>query len=91
MLKLDDTERAKYERREENKRYRESLFYTAEFRGLKKGIKQGLKKGIQKGMEKGAKNREIEIAKSLLLAQVDIKIITETTGLTIQEIERLKN
>jgi predicted transposase/invertase (TIGR01784 family) len=44
----------------------------------------------EKGLEKGAKNREIEIAKSLLLAQVAIKIITETTGLSIQEIEKLK-
>jgi predicted transposase/invertase (TIGR01784 family) len=86
VLKLDDTERAKYERREENKRYRESLFYTAEFRGLKKGIKQGLKKG----MEKGAKNREIEIAKSLLDV-LDVQTIALKTGLTIQEIERLKN
>jgi len=74
VLKLDEVERAKYERREENKRYKESLFYTAEIKGEKRG------------MEK----REIEIAKNLLLAKVDIEIIIQTTGLSREEIKSLR-
>ncbi len=36
VLKLQPKERAIYERKEENKRYKESLFYTAEIKGAKK-------------------------------------------------------
>jgi len=56
VLKLDETERAKYERREENKRYKESLFYTAEIKGEKRGIERGKKEG--------KKEEKINIAKT---------------------------
>jgi predicted transposase/invertase (TIGR01784 family) len=46
--------------------------------------------GMKEGMEKGKKEREIEIAKSLLLAKVDMKTIVKSTGLSIEEIKRLK-
>ncbi len=85
VLKLDETERAKYERREENKRYKESLFYTAEIKGEKRGIKKGIKKGI----EKGKKEEKIDIAKNLLDI-LDIETISLKTGLSINEIKRLK-
>ncbi len=73
VLKLQPKERAVYERKEENRRYKESLFYTAEIRGI----------------EKGKKEREIEIAKNLLKANMDIDFISQTTGLTKREIENL--
>ncbi len=85
VLKLDETERAKYERREENKRYKESLFYTAEIKGEKRGIKKGIKKGI----EKGKKEEKIDIAKNLLDI-LDIETISLKTGLSVNEIKRLK-
>ncbi len=69
VLKLQPKDRAIYERKEENKRYKESLFYTAEI--------------------KGAKKKAIEIAKSLLDI-LDIETISLKTGLTINEIEKLK-
>ena len=50
-----------------------------------------MEKGIEQGKEEGAKEEKIKIAKSLLLAEVDIKTITQTTGLNIKEIEKLKN
>jgi predicted transposase/invertase (TIGR01784 family) len=56
-----------------------------------KGEKRGLEQGIEKGIEEGEKKKQIEIAKNLLLAQVDINIICQTTDLNIEEIEKLKN
>jgi predicted transposase/invertase (TIGR01784 family) len=56
-----------------------------------KGEKRGLEKGIEQGIEEGEKNKQIEIAKNLLLAQVNINIICQTTDLNIEEIEKLKN
>jgi len=74
VLKLDETERAKYERREENRRYKESLFYTAEIKGEKRG----------------ERNKAIEIAKSSLEQNIDISTIALITGLSVEEIERLR-
>lgn len=48
------------------------------------------KKGIEKGIIKGEINKAIEIAKSLLDV-LDIKTIAIKTGLTIEEVEDLKN
>ncbi len=77
VLKLDPTEREIYERKEENRRYKESLLYTAE------------KKGVERGIKRGEKRKAIEIAKNLLLANIDIETVIESTGLTAKEIEEL--
>ena len=49
----------------------------------------GIEEGIKKGIEQGKKEQQISIAKSLKNAGIDIKIISENTGLSIQEIEKL--
>jgi predicted transposase/invertase (TIGR01784 family) len=82
VMKLGDKDRAVYKRREENKIYKESLLYTAK--------KEGKKEGLKEGLEKGEKRAKIEIAKSLLQAEVNIDIIVISTGLTIEEIKSLK-
>ncbi len=46
----------------------------------------GMQKGIQKGIEKAS----IKIAKSMLKKGIDIDTISEITGLTIKEINKLK-
>ncbi len=43
-----------------------------------------------KGLEKGAKEKQIEIAKAMLAKQIDIKIISECTGLSIAEIQKME-
>ncbi|WP_245207464.1 hypothetical protein [Rickettsia fournieri] len=40
--------------------------------------------------EKGKAEISIEIAKNLLLKDIDVNIIADSTGLTIEEIEELK-
>ena len=56
----------------------------------KKGIEKGIEKGIKEGIEKGERKKAIEIAKSLLDV-LDTKTIAIKTGLTIEEVESLKN
>ena len=58
--------------------------------GLKKGIKKGLKEGEKKGKEEGKKEKSIEIAKNMLKLNVDVNIISQSTGLSIEEIDKLK-
>ncbi|SFV50904.1 hypothetical protein MNB_SV-12-1100 [hydrothermal vent metagenome] len=44
---------------------------------------------LNSAKEEGKKEREIEIAKNLLKANMDVQFISNTTGLSIEEIERL--
>ena len=47
-------------------------------------------KGLDDGIEKGAKEEKIKIVKSMLKENMDIEIIIKITGLTKEEIEKLK-
>ena len=52
--------------------------------------KQGLEKGFEKGMEKGMEKRNIEIARQMLSDGEEITKIMRYTGLSREEIEKLK-
>ena len=67
---------------EDQRKIQNSLISEAEERGIEKGIEQGI--------EKGKNTRNIEIAKNLLQKNIDINIISETTGLSKEEVEKLK-
>ena len=62
--------------------------------GEKAGIERGIKKGLEQGLEQGKKEGQLQekkkIATSLLKNNIDINIISESTGLTLKEIEELK-
>ena len=59
--------------------------------GIEKGIEKGIEQGIEKGIEKGIEQEKIEIVKNMLKDEVDISVISKYTGLSKEEIERLKN
>ena len=58
--------------------------------GVEKGIEQGIEKGIGQGIEQGSKKMQIDIAKNLIRIGLDNNKISESTGLSIKEIESLK-
>ena len=45
--------------------------------------------GIEQGIEQGEKNKAISMAKNMKARDMDIKLISELTGLSIEEIEKL--
>jgi predicted transposase/invertase (TIGR01784 family) len=47
-------------------------------------------KGIEKGIEKGKKEERIELVKRMLRANIDVKQISEISGLSLEEIKGLK-
>ncbi len=51
--------------------------------------KVGKKEGINGGISQGKTDRNIEIAKSMLTENIDIKMVSKITGLTHEEIESL--
>ena len=60
-------------------------------KGLEKGLRKGLRKGIQEGMEKGRKTEQLHIAKNMLLQlQLDINAVAQATGLSLAELQQLK-
>ena len=56
---------------------------------LEEKRQEGIKEGIEKGKIEGERDKSILIAKNLKKAGLDIKFISENTGLTIKEIEKL--
>ena len=57
---------------------------------VKYAKEEGIKEGVKQGIEEGASQRNIEIAKNMLGMNLDIKTISQATGLTEDEIEGLK-
>ncbi|MDR3236197.1 MAG: Rpn family recombination-promoting nuclease/putative transposase [Prevotellaceae bacterium] len=60
-----------------------------EEKGLKKGEERGLKKGEEKGLKKGEEKARVEIARKLKTLNLSFNQIQESTGLSIEEIEKL--
>ncbi len=63
---------------------------TAREKGLEEGIKEGREEGVKEGIKEGAKQERLEIAKNMLKEKVNIEVIERVTGLTKEEIEKLK-
>lgn len=58
-------------------------------RGHKEGEKKGRKEGRKEGRDEGEKHKAMEIARNMRALGVDIDVITQATGLTREEVERL--
>jgi predicted transposase/invertase (TIGR01784 family) len=78
---LSEEERANYLRFMENRRYEVSLIESSR--------SEGRLEGIEEGMEQGKQQEKINIARILKQKGTDIDTITEATGLTREEIEKL--
>jgi len=74
--------------------YEDSLKIYRDLKGVvdtsfEDGEIKGMEKGEKIGMEKGEKKKAIEIAKILKKDGIDIEIISKSTGLSNEEIEKL--
>ena len=54
-----------------------------------RGLQEGLEKGLQKGREEGKRTKALEIAQQLLDV-LDDATISQKTGLTIEDIQQLR-
>ncbi len=75
---------------EEYLSYEDSLKY---YRDLKNSLdtakEEGHEEGWKKGLEKGKEERTLELVKSLLENGVSVEIISKSTGLTVEQIEKM--
>ena len=56
----------------------------------KLGKAEGIKEGLAKGKAEGEMNQKISIAKKMIKSNMSIDVISEFTGLTKDEILKLK-
>jgi len=56
---------------------------------IEQGIEKGIEQGIEKGIEKGERRAKLESAKALKARGIDIALIAEATGLTLDEVRDL--
>ena len=62
---------------------------TVRKEGIEEGIQKGIEKGIEKGRKEGAIEERIRNAKNLKALGVSAEIISQSTGLSKEEIDRL--
>ena len=58
--------------------------------GKEEGLKQGKEEGLKQGKEQGEKEEKIRIARKLLEKKMQLEQIEDITGLTKDEIEKIK-
>ena len=81
QLSYIESEKMKYD-------YENCIEY-AEEKGLEEGLAKGREEGEAKGREEGEAKGKAEIAKNLLAKGLDTLFISEVTGLSVMEIEKL--
>lgn len=96
LLKMDQMspeDRARYIRHMDNLRIQWDVLTTARDEGLdegrEKGMEEGLKEGIKEGIKEGRKEGVLQTAKNLKALNVPIEIISQSTGLSTEEIKKL--
>ncbi len=86
-LSQDPESRALYEAREESRiEYNSSISYA-----MDKGREEGKKAGIEEGMEKGMEKEKVIIAINALKRDIDIDVVCDITGLTMDEVLKIKS
>jgi len=73
----------------EDKRLAKKAIKKGLKQGIKQGIEQGMKQGIEQGLVEGTQKATNEIAIKMKEKGMDVSIISELTGLTIETIEKL--
>ncbi len=53
-------------------------------------MERGLQKGMERGLEQGANREKLKIANNLIQNGLDNEFIIETTGLTLDEVTKLR-
>ena len=60
------------------------------YRDIKNSVDTAKREGIAEGMEKGMNKKALDIARNMLADGVDLNLIMKYSGLTQEQIEKLK-
>ncbi len=65
--------------------------YSAWMEGNEKGERKGMREGLRKGRIEGKREGILDTARNLLIIGVPVSQIMAATGLTLEQINELKN
>lgn len=57
--------------------------------GLERGLEQGLEKGLEQGLEQGRNEERLQLIRKMVSRGMSPELISNMTGLSIEEIETL--
>ena len=69
---------------------REMEYNTLIVEATEKGLKEGRQKGLEQGIKQGIEQNNLEVAKKMLKENIEVETISKITGLTKEEIAKLK-
>ena len=90
IAKLTPQEMREYETSKMAYRDIKNSVDTAKREGIAEGMEKGMKEGLEKGRAEGMNQRSLVIARNMLADGVDINQIMKYSGLTQEQIEKLK-
>ena len=65
--------------------------YLDEYSRIQEGIEKGIQEAVEQAVEQAEIKKQIEIAKNAILVGFDNNVISKLTGLSTEQIERLRN
>ncbi len=86
---LSDEDKKMYNRSIENRRIAMSVEYTKELEANLR-LLEATQKATQEGRQEGKQEKAVEIAKKMILLDLNNEIIIQATDLTIEQIEQLR-
>jgi len=69
---------------------REAGYKEGREAGMEHGREEGIKKGIKEGIKEGLEQKELEVIKNMMNKNIDLQIISEVTGKSIDEIKKIE-
>jgi predicted transposase/invertase (TIGR01784 family) len=78
-----------YEYRLKMARDERAKMQDAREEGLEEGRTKGMAEGLEKGMERGIERGILRTAKAMKAKGIDVNIIAEVTGMTVDDVLRL--
>ena len=73
-----------------SKEYEDYLSSLKNYRDLDNQLNTKLVEGETKGIKKGRREEKIEIAREMIKKEIDVKTISDCTGLTLAEVKALR-
>ena len=67
----------------------ETAIDEAREEGLEQGLAQGLERGLVQGIERGRNEERLQLIRKMFSGGMTLELISDMTGLSIEEIEAL--
>ena len=62
---------------------------TAIDEAREEGLEKGLERGIEEGLERGRHEGQLELIRKMLSKGLPLKVVSDVTGLSLEELEAL--